>query len=198
MSAVRAMVQDGWGVKMNKLRRALGIAQDHPLLVNLVLAILVIAHNVLQYWTSFPDLARELNESHKPEPLIALALGLTALAGMTAGFAGVVVIFGLSAGSDRFRRLRLRAGGRLRANWASVVSVAFAAAFLSFVSATLILMGHGWGAVWPLEFALLLALHGAVRLLWLLRALSAAVAADDQDQTDLRLAVSSDDIFART
>ncbi len=83
---------------------------------------------------------------------------------MVGGFAGVVVVFGLSSDDERFRKVRLKAATSLQRNWTSVVTTPLVAAFGALVAATLARATWIDGAAWVFELCVLLAAHGAVRL----------------------------------
>jgi hypothetical protein len=163
--------------------------------VNLAAAVVLFA-----YWRltrSFPglNLPRLLAEAVEGKDLLALHVGAAALATMTAGFAGVVIIFGLSGGGPRFRKLRQAGGQRLLANWVSVVAVSFTAAFLAVACAVAALAGWAQPSVWGFLFACLLAAHGAARLVWLLTALAKVVKRTDRDEQIAEDTVHVDDVI---
>jgi hypothetical protein len=136
-----------------------------------------------------------IDSEAEPDQIMTLHLGVAALAAMVAGFSGVVVIFGLGD-STRLRRLRRSGGRRLQANWVSVVAVSFTAAFLSVACAALALGGQPEPSLWIGLFAVLLAGHGSVRLIWLLGALAQVTRAEDDDKFRAENTVSSTDLFA--
>lgn len=164
-----------WGLRIK------GWIQDWPWLVNGIGAIVLAA-----YWSAtwkWPTVsgARALDKATTSDNIMFLNLGVATLAAMVAGFSGVVVIFGLSGDSERFRRLRESGGDRLEANWTSVIAVAFGGAFLAVVCAGLAIGGLVQVSLWLGFYALLLAGHGSLRLVWLLQKLARIVRGDDQD-----------------
>jgi hypothetical protein len=162
--------------------KTLGVLQDYPAIVNAAIVALVALQAVIaQIWGLGDWPARLVGDSSYRDANVALCLGVAGLTAMTAGFAGVIVVFGLSTSSDRFRILRVRGGSRLRANWTSVVATGFCGAFLALLAAATTIAGSQWAAMWILEAAALLALHAAVRLLWLLRTLADVVGTEDRE-----------------
>lgn len=107
-------------------------------------------------------------------------IAVTAAGAMMAGFAGVVVIFGLTSGSERFRRFRHRASGSLQRTWSTVSSAGFWSMGLGFSCLLLSAGNLDRTATWLLEVALLLLAHSSVRLIWILNVLVGIVAVDDE------------------
>jgi hypothetical protein len=173
-------------------------AEDYPMLVNLGAGVLLGLYWLATRWWPEGSIPRALGRTVKSEVLLALALGAAGVATMTAGFAGVVIIFGLSGGGPRFRKLRQAGGQRLLANWVSVVAVSFTAAFLAVAVGVAALADWRQEAVWGFLFVCLLAAHGAARLVWLLTALAQVVKRTDKDEQIEEDAVHIDDILRRT
>lgn len=158
---------------------------DRPGLVTAVLLALVLAHWLLDRSVDLgigPDrLVADLDDSIVGQLVSAVALGVAGVAAMVGGFAGVVVVFGLSSDDSRFRQVRLRSATSLRQNWTSVVTTPLVAAFGSLIAAGLSLQPTlASGAMWILEVCVVLAAHGAVRLVVVLRELVKVVAAADK------------------
>jgi hypothetical protein len=125
-----------------------------------------------------------------------LFLGAATVAAMVAGFAGVVVIFALGSGSERFRYMRIRGGLRLRSNWTSVVAVSFLAAGLSVAAAFMRLTDiDGW--IWAFEASALFLIHASCRLVWLLRQIASVVVSDDLDQHEENVRAPLDAVIRR-
>lgn len=152
--------------------------QDHPWTVNAALLVLVVLHAIPSLYGWIPNVWSGLSVA---EPALASSvyLGFLGAASIVAGFAGVVVIFGLSGESAKFRQFRLVGGRALSQNWTSTIASGFLAAGLSLVAALLTIGSAGRLAPWFFELAILLLIHGSIRLIWLMRGLVGTVAADD-------------------
>ncbi|TFC90104.1 hypothetical protein E3T24_00190 [Cryobacterium sp. TmT2-59] len=151
---------------------------DNPWAINAVCALLVTIHAVTtglgkvpNVWKDFLDADRGLQAS--------IYLGLLGGAAIVAGFAGVVVVFGLSATSIRFRQLRISGGKSLAANWASTSSSGLSATGLSLLASILVPTALLFIAPWLFELAILFIVHSSVRLIWLLRSIIEVVRIDD-------------------
>lgn len=152
---------------------------DRPQLVDAIVVVLVALHAVLTGFERMPNFWADFYIAARAEQ-VALHLGVVGAAAIVAGFAGVVVVFGLQSSGDRFSRFRLVAGESLRRNWTASISAGLVAAGLGLVAAVsayvpwLILAGP-----WLLEAALLLTLHAGIRLVYLLHLLSGVVREED-------------------
>lgn len=162
--------------------------QDHPGIVTAGILVPVCIHGAVGL--KWPGITLLPAISDQTE-IWQLYLGISGLAAMIAGFAGVVVVFAMTPGIGRLRRLRVKGGKRLEANLLSPVTTSFFAAFLAAGAATLEAAGASTPAVWMFEAGLLVSAHGALRLLWLLQALVAVVRA--QDREDLQAPASLED-----
>lgn len=156
------------------------LIQDRPFVVTLIAAVLVGLHCLLTGINVIPNVWLEILSDRTN--LVTLSVGLASGGAILAGFAGVIVIHGLSASSPRFRVYRLTAGKHLHANWASISSAGFISSGISMASALFAMTQFVWWSPWMLELAALLALHGVLRLLWLLRTFFNLQADDDADQ----------------
>jgi len=152
---------------------------NHPAYVNTVILALVAVHAIIASRWAPLDVFGDLARRGETGTLVTLHVSTASIASLVAGFAGVVVIFGLTSESPRFRRLRLRAGRNLRSNWTSVVTAAFLGAFIAWTDVVLTILGREWAAAVGTEAAILLCAHAAARLRWLLRRLADVVGADD-------------------
>ncbi|MFA4083037.1 hypothetical protein ONA92_15175 [Mycobacteroides salmoniphilum] len=119
--------------------------------------------------------------------VVEVYLGLAAVAAITAGFAGVIIVFGLTPQSDLFRRFRREAGAPMVANWVSIMSNAFLAAALSIAAAALEALSHHPVAATLFLTGCLLFTHSASRSLALLKALLILVKNDDEAQVRVGL-----------
>ena len=157
--------------------------KDRPRLVTGVLVGGVAVHAVLAKTTSdvVPTFAYSLRNADGVGDLYIGAAGVVAMIG---GFAGVVVIFAMQQGLKRFAILRIRGGESLEANWTHPIALTFIAAALLLTAAYCNLIKQDSAGTWAFELAIVLAGHGAVRLVWLLTRLVTAVRL--QDEEDLR------------
>lgn len=158
-----------------------GLVKDRPKIVTVVLFCVVVLHIVLTYtgvisntWETFL----------KNPDRIDVYLAAGSVAAIVAGFAGVVVTFGLTAQGRRFQTLRVRAGKSLGDNWASTSISGFAAAGLGLLAAILDASGLQQFAPWFFELALLVLVHGTMRVIWLLRELADITGLDDQETVE--------------
>lgn len=160
------------------------LARDKPQLVTLGITVLVVINALFgHYALHVISPGRALVKHSSPGDAAALFLGGATVAAMVAGLAGVVVVFALSAPGKRVRTFRLKGGQPLLSNWTSAVVVSFIAALLCLIASFLRLIdARGWG--WLFELAVLLQMHAAVRLIWLLRKLAEIVAAEDRTATE--------------
>ncbi len=159
------------------------------------LLVLVIAHAFLatHLWPwLWPG--RRLIQPERAGDASVLFLGAATVAALTGGFAGVVIVFGLSTTSDRFRKMRILGGERLQANWTSVVALSMLSAGLSVAAAFMRLIDtRGW--IWTFELAVLFITHASARLVYLLRRLSSVVMADDEAEQEKADQVSIEDVL---
>jgi hypothetical protein len=124
-----------------------------------------------------------------------LAIGVAGVAAMVGGFAGVVVVFGLSSNDERFRKVRLKAATSLSRNWMSVLTTPLVAAFGSIIAAAVASAGRTDVAVWMLELFVVLAAHGAVRLVIVLFELVKVVHNSDASSQQKADTVDPDELF---
>lgn len=160
------------------MKAVLRIVRDHPIYISASSSVLVLAHACLTLLGLIPNvwvgvLTKEASVS------VTLFLGTAAAAAILAGFAGVVVVFGLTADGDRFKAFRVTSGARLRSNWTSTSLAGFAAAGLSLASSVCAVNGPVWLAPWFFELSLFLMAHGALRTIWILRELVTVVRNED-------------------
>ena len=110
----------------------------------------------------------------------AIYLGLGGVAAICGGFAGVIIVFGLTPSSDLFRRFRINAGERMSANWISIMANAFLAAGVAIAAAVLeVINCHTIGG-FVFGAGCLLLLHSSLRSIWILRNLLTLVRNDDR------------------
>lgn len=159
------------------MRKVIGLLQDHPIVITCLAFVAVAVHWSLVTFGRLENTWGPLLTS--TDSGIAIYLGSASAAAIVAGFAGVVVVFGLTAGGSRFRQLRLEGSGSLTRNWTSASISGFAAAGLSLAAAVLSGIDLGVISPWLFEWSMLLLIHGTVRIMWLLRALMGVVYAED-------------------
>lgn len=156
------------------------VVKNYPVLITIALIILVSTHAVLTFTGTIPDTWHALL-GQQTEDILAIYLGASSAAAIVAGFAGVVVIFGLTANGERFRILRATAGDRLGDNWTSTSVSGFSAAGLCLLASVFHAAGLSIVGPWLFELGLLLLIHGTIRIIWLLRELMKVVTRDDED-----------------
>lgn len=161
-----------------------GFLRGQPFWIDGGILILVALHFIatLLGWT--PNVWRALSEPSAQSQAQAIYLGVLQPAAIVAGFAGVVVVFGLTASSDRFKRFRAQAGRSLRRTWVSSSLSGFEAVALAVVAALLSVSGLMLVAPFAFEASLLLLLHGSIRLVWILSQMIGIVRADDVTATE--------------
>jgi hypothetical protein len=157
--------------------------QDHPGIVTLAIVALVGAHAAVGVWFPEATLVPAL-EKTSPELVVTLYVGVSAVATIVAGFAGVVVVLAMTPGVGRLRALRVLGRDRLEVNWVSPVATSFAAAFLALPAGTAEAVDATTVGVFGFELTYLMSAHGALRLLWLLQALVSAVGAQDREDLE--------------
>lgn len=169
--------------KVNEIKQkifgpAIGWAVDKPGATNLLLLGLVTVHAVASLiWPVANIWSLIFPEGSEPT---AVSLAVVGTGALLAGFAGVVVVFGLQGTSERFRRLRRSGGDELKENWSSMSSSGF------WTMAVALASSLAFSATWNLPGGLLLELsllvlgHGSIRLMWMLGNLVEVVSADDQ------------------
>lgn len=172
------------------LGKVLAFVQDNPGKVNLLLFVGVVLHVGLDLFIpGFPHIWNGL-ESTQSDQQAGIYLAVLNVSALTAGFAGVVVVFGLSTQPRAFRSLRIKAGASLERNWMSVSNSGFVSAGLALVAVLTLYSSLNWISVWFFELSILVCLNGVARLLWLLRNLITIVHKDDiqiqQDEEEIR------------
>lgn len=157
----------------------IGWIQDRPEVVSIGLTILVGAHLVASWWWSWLNPFKSMAGAEGGGTAVAIYAGTTAAGAVVAGFVGVVLIFTISAQGARIRMFRDRGGASLRRTWIVVVAEPFAATFLGIIAAVAQTTSGRVVAPFLFELAVVLLVHGALRLIWLLSELVRIVAADD-------------------
>lgn len=167
------------------MRGLRAFVREQPLWVDLIALALVSAHATLTALGWLPNVWAVLEGSKRVEGAQALYLGLLGPAAIVAGFAGVVVVFGLSASSARFIEFRARAGQSLKRTWVASTLAGFEAAGLCTAATVINWIDEiQWVAPFALELALWLLLHGSGRLIWILAEMIGITRADDVTMAD--------------
>lgn len=175
---------------------------ENPKWITLIAVTFVVAHFAvtLLYPSASLALFLAIDEIDTARQLVLdLSLGMASVAAMVGGFAGVVVVFGLSSDDDRFREVRITASSSLKRNWSSVVTTPLFAAFIALIAAGVSIGGWPSVALWLLELCMLLAAHGAIRLVLVLSELVRVVHKSDEDalkgNSDEENPISTDDFL---
>lgn len=164
-------------IKLKIFGPPVGWAIDNPGKMNLVLLGFVVLHAVsCIIWPAANIWNLIFPEGSEPE---AVSLAVVGTGALLAGFAGVVVVFGLQGTSERFRRLRRSGGDELKENWSSMSSSGFWTMGVALASSLAFSATWDMAAGLLLELALLVLAHGSVRLMWMLRNLVEVVSSDD-------------------
>jgi len=167
------------------MRRLRAFVREQPFWVDLIALALVGVHATLTALGWLPNVWAVLEGSKRVEGAQALYLGMLGPAAIVAGFAGVVVVFGLSAGSTRFSEFRAKAGQSLKRTWVASTLAGFEAAGLCTAATVINWIDEiQWLAPFAFELALWLLLHGSGRLVWILSEMIGITRADDVKATD--------------
>lgn len=166
---------------MKALNKIKGLAQDHPKVITALLIVAVLVHAILTFYGLIDNTWASFLESGST---ISVYLAACSVAAIVAGFAGVVVTFGLTASGERFRVLRASAGKHLGDNWASTSISGFTAAGLGLLAAILDASGLAYLGPWIFELSLLILIHGTVRVIWLLINLGDITGSGDKEAVE--------------
>ncbi len=166
------------------MERLKGFLRGQPYWVDGGIIALVALHFYATFAEWIPNIWEALTDGARQSQAQAIYLGILGPAAIVAGFAGVVVVFGITASSERFRRFRAQAGRSLRRTWVSSSLSGFEAVALSVTAALLSVSGLLLAAPFAFEASLLLLLHGSIRLVWILSQMIGIVRADDVVATD--------------
>lgn len=166
------------------MERLKGFLRGQPFWIDAGLVVLVASHFTASHFEWIPNVWAALSDPLNQEAARSIYLGMLGPAAIVAGFAGVVVVFGLTATSDRFRTFRANAGDSLRRTWVSSSLSGFEAVALSVAAALFSVATFPLMAAYVFEASLLLLLHGSLRLVWILAQMIGIVRADDVVSTD--------------
>lgn len=166
---------------MKRVRR---FVREEPFKVDALLALIVVAHAAFSLLGLMPNIWAALTGAGNRGEAQAIYLAILGPASIVAGFAGVVVVFGLSAGSSRFRKFRSHAGASLKRTWVASTLSGFVAAALCILASIVNLTDWASGAPFLLELSLFILAHGAIRLVWILSEMIGITRVDDAKATD--------------
>lgn len=168
---------------MKIMKKVIGAVQDKPWIITSSLFAITLGLLVGVSFFGLPNYWSELAKSPVAEAL-TLYIGVAGAASLVAGFAGVVVVFGLSGTGHSIRVFRASAGQSLRANWLSVIGTGFSSAALGFAAALMTVLQLRDFAPWIMQIALVLLAHASVRMVWLMKLLIDNVKTDDAQTLD--------------
>lgn len=185
---------------INEIKR---VARDWPGLITLALTGLVGVHALGAKYAGWPWMLRHyISESGisalDSGVVSAVYIGLSAIAAVSAGFAGVIIVFGLTSESDVFRQFRRTSGERLSANWTSVIASAFIASGLSIAASVAQLVERPFVANILFELGCLLLLHSAIRSVWVLRLLLKLISVADNNKSSAESTARHGNPFVRS
>lgn len=161
-----------------------GFLRGQPFWIDGVAIVLVGIHFFVTWREWIPNVWEALAEPTAQSAAQAIYLGMLGPAAIVAGFAGVVIVFGITASSERFRAFRAGAGKSLRRTWISSSLSGFEAVGFAIVAALLSVSDLTFLAPFAFEASLLLLIHGTLRLIWILTQMIGIVRADDVTATD--------------
>lgn len=171
-------LREAYGRSIANPRRWRGLVQDRPWSFNILLSVLVVLHSMAAWFLGWANPWWSMQS----DAAVAQSFSslLASASAVTAGFSGVVVMFGLQVNTPRIQRFRRRGGKALVANWTSATGLAFialAASIAAFLSAT---WAFRFGVIFFSELALITLLHATCRVTWVFRVLIDGVSAEDQ------------------
>lgn len=170
------------------MTRVRAILEDRPFFITLMMLLAIIVHAIVAELYDIPSPVECLLKEMGDEKGVSVVLGLSAVAAIAAGFAGAIIVFGISGDSKIMRRFRLKTAHALRANWVSVIGSSFLSAVLSLIASSFIAV-HWFELAAPIvAFGFLLLIHSLIRMMWLFGVLLNLVATQDhrddrQDRT---------------
>lgn len=166
------------------MNRLLGVVRDRPYVVTATGVVVAALHFIAMMIERGPTspLLSVASDAGSGALLVASYVGLAATAAVAAGFAGVVIVFGLSGQTPVFLRFRTKSGERMRANWISIIGCAFAAAGLGLLAAVLQIASAYALGIALFELGVFLFVHSAARTVWVLLVLIKVVQVDDGNQ----------------
>ncbi|QDM56387.1 RexB family abortive infection protein [Gordonia phage Sidious] len=177
------------------MRKILKILEARPYVVTVAIVVLGIAEFVTAQRDWFTSAVGNLLRDASDGAGVAVALGMSSVAAIVAGFVGVIVVFGLGSDNAIIISFRHRTGSVMRSNWISVIGSSFASAILGFVGAILLAASSYQLAGAVLCVGMLLLCHAIIRTLWLFGVLMTVIATGDAREDRRRRTRSTSDIF---
>ncbi|WP_206492732.1 hypothetical protein [Rhodococcus sp. KRD162] len=162
---------------MTKVRAVL---EDRPFVITLLLLVAVSGHALAAHFRDIPAPVERLVREAGDGTGVSIALGLASVAAIAAGFAGAIIVFGISGDTAIMRQFRLKTARALRANWVSVIGSSFLSAVLSLIAAGFVAAQWYELSAPTLTFGLLLLIHSLLRMMWLFGVLLSLVTTQDQ------------------
>ncbi|MGP5484845.1 hypothetical protein ACTXMZ_17915 [Brachybacterium alimentarium] len=164
--------------------RLKGFLRGQPYWIDGGILGIVVLHFAATWLRWVPNAWVALSTADDQSLVQAVYLGMLGPAAIVAGFAGVVVVFGITASSERFKKFRAQAGQSLRRTWVASSLSGFEAVAFAIAAALLSISGFTLMAAFAFEASLFLLLHGAIRLIWILSQMIGIVRADDIVDTE--------------
>lgn len=150
---------------------------DNPRNTTVALVTFVITHYILTILNVIPNIWSSVEQS----PLnTSIYLSLTGLGATLTGFAGVVVIFSLTESSKRHIEFRAYGHEKLPKNWYSILLAGISVSAAGIISAIIAVTPLYRLAPWIFELGALIALHGLLRLFWILKLFISISMAEDR------------------
>lgn len=163
------------------LRSVRAFLLNRPRMIDSFLGLLVILHAVLSLADVIPNVWDLHKSTGASAGLVELYIGALGASAIVAGFAGVVVIFVLTAAGNRFRNLRIDGGKALISNLISTSASGFLASLMFLFAALISIQWRHQSAPFLFEFGVVIIVHGSLRLLWLLYEMAEIVRASEID-----------------
>lgn len=172
--------------------------ETKPFVITLLLGGTTVLWRILVWQQKAPPVVEDILSKPDVEVSVAIALGLASVAAIAAGFAGAIIIFGISADTPIMRAFRAKTETYLRANWKSVIGSSFLSAIVGLVCAFCLAAQWVWLAAPTLIFGALLLVHAIVRMVWLFGILLSLVSTQDMKDSRKTRKRSTTDVFKTT
>ncbi|WP_139347694.1 hypothetical protein [Nocardia donostiensis] len=164
---------------MPGLKKIWNFVGDWPGVVTGVIVVVAASHAIVARSLGWPWILPPNAGKVESSVVVSVYLGVASVGAIYAGFAGVIIVFGLTPSSRLFRNFRIQAGARMVSNWISIISWAFLAAGGSLVASFLESIGFRFVASFLFEFGVMLLIHSSIRSVWIMRLLLELVRVDD-------------------
>ncbi|WP_128383022.1 hypothetical protein [Mycobacteroides abscessus] len=169
--------------------------ENKPIIITAFLVVATASYRVLVWRQILPPFLEHTLANTELSVSVAIALGLASVAAIAAGFAGAIIVFGISADSAIMRSFRAKTEHLLRPNWKSVIGSAFMSAILGLFCAYFLAADWIWLAAPALALGTLLLLHSIIRMIWLFGVLLSLVTTQDQKNVRKTRRRSTADVF---